>query len=164
MSTWWDAPNLAADLRFGLAAKHLPRTRDWGAFVALVLLAACGCNTSALYPVEGKVVDAQGNPIPGIHESNYVMFSQTGGGLTSSMGEIAADGSFRMFTETPGDGVPAGEYHVHLPRKHLDPEHTAPQVIDGRFESLENSGWTKTVEAKRNSFVLEVTPPRRKGR
>ena len=122
----------------------------------LALLVATGCNTTGLYPVTGVVVDDSGQPIPGIADSNYVMFAQVPDGLSSSMGDIRSDGSFTLFTNRPGDGVPPGEYLVYLPRKYLDPEHAAPQVIAGKFESIEHSGWTKTVEKKSNHFELKV--------
>jgi hypothetical protein len=143
-----------------------PSTREVkGRFYTVILvfggiLAAAGCNTSGLYPVSGTVVDASGNPIPGLDTSNYVMFAQVPEGTSSSMGEIQADGSFQLFTNKPGDGVPPGDYYVYLPRKYKDPEKAMPQVIAGKFESIDQSGWTKTVEKKRNHFVLEVTPAR----
>jgi hypothetical protein len=127
-------------------------------FLAASLCLAAGCNTSGLYPVTGEVVDASGKPIPGLEKSNYVMFAQVPDGTSSSMGEILADGSFRLFTNKPGDGVAPGDYYVYLPRKHLDPERAMPQLVAGKFESIEQSGWTKTVEKKRNHFVLEVSP------
>ena len=130
--------------------------------IALLLgLLLAGCNTSGLYPVTGVVVDDSGQPIAGIADSNYVMFAQVPDGLSSSMGDIRSDGSFTLFTNRPGDGVPPGDYHVYLPRKHLDPEHAAPQVIAGKFESIEHSGWTKTVEKKANHFELQVTTVRK---
>jgi len=134
-----------------------------GRFRTIILLAGCiclsaGCNASGMYPVTGMVVDANGKPIPGLEKSNYVMFAQVPDGISSSMGEIDADGSFRLFTDKPGDGVIPGDYYVYLPRKHLDPEKAMPQVINGKYENIDQSGWTKTVEKKRNHFVLEVTP------
>lgn len=133
-----------------------------GRLFAFILIFAClsiliaGCNPSGLYPVSGKVVDESGNAIPGLEKSNYVMFAQVPDGLSSSMGEINADGSFTLFTNKPGDGVLPGDYFVYLPRKHIDPEKAMPQVIVGKFESLDHSGWTKTVEKKRNHFELKV--------
>ena len=121
-----------------------------------------GCNTSGLYSVTGVVVDESGNPIPGLADSNYVMFAQVPDGISSSTGEIRSDGSFALFTNKPGDGVPPGDYLVYLPRKHLDPERAAAQVIAGKFENIEQSGWTKTVEKKRNHFELKVTLARRR--
>ena len=131
------------------------------AFISVVgmVLMFAGCNTSGLYPVTGAITDSAGNPIAGLEKSNYVMFAQVDG-ISSSMGDIQADGSFRLFTNKPGDGVPPGDYYVYLPRHHVDPERAMPQVISGKFENIDQLGWTKTVEKKRNHFVLEVTPAR----
>src|SRR5262245_43233704 len=96
-------------------------------------LLAAGCNTTGLYPVTGMVVDASGKPIPGLEKSNYILFAQVPDGISSSMGDIEADGSFKLFTNRPGDGVPPGEYYVYLPRKHQNPERTMPQVVSGKF-------------------------------
>jgi len=150
-------------------AENAPPTSSAnGKFNSIIVLASsillvAGCNSSGLYPVSGVVVDASGKPIPGLEKSNYVMFAQVPEGISSSMGEIQADGSFKLFTNRPGDGVAPGDYHVYLPRHHLDPERAMPQVIGGKFESIEQSGWTKTVEKKRNHFVLEVTPVAQRG-
>jgi hypothetical protein len=144
----------------------LPQRQNNGRVFAIMVVASiafvAGCNTSGLYPVSGIVVDESGNPIAGLENSNYVMFAQVPDGISSSMGEIKSDGSFAIFTNKPGDGVAPGDYHVYLPRKHLDPERAAPQVIAGKFESLEQSGWTKTVEKKRNHFELKVVLARRR--
>jgi hypothetical protein len=90
----------------------------------LVLSVLAGCNSSGKYPVRGKVTDKQGQPIPGL-EGSQIVFE---GASTSSVGEIAADGSFTLFTDRPGDGVPPGEYQVYIPRRRIDPEREAPQA------------------------------------
>jgi len=145
-----------------IAPPLLPTNGRYRTVICLItlLMLLAGCNTSGLYPVTGTVVDASGKPIPGLEKSNYVMFAQVPDGISSSMGEIEADGSFRLFTNKPGDGVPPGDYYIYLPRKHRDPEKAMPQVIADKFENINQSGWTKTVEKKRNHFVLEVTPAR----
>jgi hypothetical protein len=130
------------------------RKAGWLA-IAGFCLAIVGCSNSGYYQVHGKVVDRQGQPIPGL-EGSQIVFSATGGGTTSSIGEIAADGSFTMFTERPGDGVPPGEYVVYIPRRYIDPERPAPQVIDSKFEKLETSPLTAKVEAKTNTFEFKV--------
>jgi hypothetical protein len=117
-----------------------------------------GCSSSGNYPVRGKVVDPAGQPIPGL-EGSQIQFT----GPTSSVGEIAADGSFTLFTEKPGDGVPPGEYQVNIPRRYLDPEHPAPQAIDAKYEKLETSGLKVTVEPKTNTFEFKVNPSAKRG-
>jgi hypothetical protein len=106
------------------------------------------------YPVRGRVVDQQGQAIAGL-EGSQIIFTQVDG-LTSCVGEIGADGSFEMFTERPGDGVPPGKYQVHIPRRYLDPEHPAPQAVQGKYEKPDTSGLEATVEAKTNVFEFKV--------
>jgi hypothetical protein len=116
----------------------------------LVLLA--GCNSSGKYPVHGKVTDKQGQPIAGL-EGSQIVFEGTS---TSSVGEIAADGSYTLFTDRPGDGVPPGDYQVYIPRRRIDPEREAPQAINARFEKPQTSDLKATVEPKTNTFDFQV--------
>jgi hypothetical protein len=106
------------------------------------------------YPVRGKVVDSQGQAIPGL-EGSQIVFTQVDG-QSSSVGEIGADGSFEAFTMKPGDGVPPGKYTVHIPRRMLDPERAAPQAIQGKYEQPETSGLEANVEAKKNELEFKV--------
>lgn len=125
------------------------------------MTAAAGCSTAGYYPVRGRVVDPQGQPIPGL-EASQIVFSMVDG-PTSSVGEIAADGSFTMFTERPGDGVPPGKYYVHIPRRYLDPEHPAPLAIENKYERPDTSGLEATVEAKKNDFEFKVNTAGKRG-
>lgn len=120
----------------------------------LPLILAAGCNQSGNYPVSGKVTDKQGQPVAGL-EGSEMVFSGAATN-TSSVGEIAADGSFTLYTERPGDGVPPGEYQVYIPRRRLDPEREAPQSIDARFEKPQSSPLKATVEKKKNYFEFQV--------
>jgi hypothetical protein len=126
--------------------------------VLALLLAAAGCNSSGLYPVQGKIVDLKGNSIPGI-EGSQIHFSSLDGKI-SSVGEVQADGSFSLFTHKPGDGVQPGEYEIVIVRKWLDPEHAAPLAIDPKYESFATSGLKRTVEPKSNTFELKIQPVR----
>src|SRR5262245_61243861 len=105
---------------------------------AAVLLAgilAAGCSDAGRYPVQGKIVDPKGQPISGL-EGSQIVFTLVDG-LTSSVGEIKADGSFELFTDRLGDGVPPGEYQVHIARRYIDPERPAPQAIESKYEKPE---------------------------
>jgi hypothetical protein len=127
----------------------------WRLFaLALAGLLVVGCSSSGNYPVSGKVVDQQGQPIAGLAGSE-IYFSQPSTN-TSSVGEIAADGSFTMYTQRPGDGVPPGDYQVYIPRRRIDPEREAPQSIEAKFEKPESSGLQVTVEKKKNTFEFKV--------
>ena len=141
-----------------------PVTHRRGSWLSLVagLLLACGCSTAGYYPVRGKVVDSQGQPIAEL-ERSQIIFSLIGG-TTSSEGEIKSDGSFEVFTMKPGDGAPPGDYQVYIPRRYLDPEHPAPQVIDAKYENPDSSGLQATVDKKTNTFEFKVDRPATKRR
>lgn len=125
-----------------------------------IVLLVSGCSNSGFYPVSGKVVDSSGQPIAGL-EGSEIVFDQKDGN-NSSVGEIAADGSFHMFTMRPGDGVSPGNYTVYIPRRRIDPEREAPQSIEAKFEKPESSGLQATVEAKKNKFEFKVEPVKKK--
>jgi hypothetical protein len=120
--------------------------------VAICLTINGGCSSSGLYSVTGKVTDEAGQPIEGLTGSE-VSFE---GGSSSSVGEIQADGSFTLFTNKPGDGVPPGDYKVYFPRRRIDTEREAPQSIDTKFEKMETSGLEVKVEPKNNHFEFKV--------
>jgi len=132
----------------------------WSLLAVACVIVYGGCSSFGNYPVRGKVVDPSGQPIPGL-EGSQIGFTMVNG-PTTSVGEIAADGSFTLFTEKPGDGVPPGEYQVNIPRRYLDPEHPAPQAIDAKYEKLETSGLNVTVEPKTNTFEFKVNPAGKK--
>ena len=117
-----------------------------------------GCNTSGYFPVSGRVTDPAGQPIAALAGSQIVF-----NGATSSVGEIKEDGSFQLFTERPGDGVPPGDYEVCILRRYLDPERPAPQAIDSKYEKPETSGLKAKVEKKKNIFEFQIVPVSRRG-
>jgi len=125
-----------------------------GYVVLLGFVVSGGCSSGGYYSVQGKIVDQAGQPVAGL-EGSQIVFTLVDG-ATSSVGEIASDGSFTIFTDKPGDGAPPGKYQVHIARRYIDPEHPAPQVIDSKYEKPETSGLEATVEPKRNTFEFKV--------
>lgn len=113
-----------------------------------------GCFHSGFYPVAGRVVDPQGQPIAEL-EGWQIIFSQEDG-ISSSEGELGADGTFQAFTLRPRDGVPPGQYRVYIPRRYLDPETVAPAILDPIYERPETSPLRATVAAQRNYFEFRV--------
>ena len=111
-----------------------------------------GCSSTGLYSVTGKVTDETGQPIEGLAGSE-IMFE---GASSSSVGEIQPDGSYRLYTNKPGDGVPPGEYKVYFPRRRIDSEREAPQSIEAKFEKLETSALEAKVEPTSNRFDFHV--------
>jgi len=136
----------------------------WSAVAAtglLCLVLSGGCSSAGYYPVQGKVVDAAGQPIPGL-EGSEIVFTLVGG-QTSSIAPIEDDGSFHLYTDKPGDGAPPGEYQVYIPRRRIDAERAAPQVIDAKYEKPETSGLQATVDKKRNTLEFKVAKVAKRG-
>lgn len=76
------------------------------ALVCAVMLVACvGCGGRS--QVTGKVTFSDGTPLT-YGTVNFVSAD------TMCKGQIEKDGSYRMRTFKPGDGVPAGTYKIYL--------------------------------------------------
>jgi len=120
---------------------------------ALVACAA-GCG-QGLHPVHGKVTLPDGKPVPG---GMVVFEGQVGGKTISSRGEIAADGSFSMSTNTPGDGVPAGSYKVSVaPPGLANPDARPAPLFADKYSSFDSSGLTFEVKPGKNEFPIQVS-------
>src|SRR5262245_36789853 len=75
---------------------------------ALLLLLVAGCS-SRLAEVHGTVTLADGSPLT---RGQIVFEGEIDGAPVSARGEVKPDGSYRMSTYRPGDGVPPGKYRV----------------------------------------------------
>jgi hypothetical protein len=121
-----------------------------GAFLVLSL----GCGTSNIYPVEGQIVDAQGQPVTGL-KGGAVEFESVEVKASAS-GDIGPDGRFRMTTDRPGDGAHLGKHRVLVARPYFDPDTPAPRVIDAKYEQYETAELEVMVEPRRNVITLTV--------
>src|SRR5688572_27928264 len=87
-------------------------------FGSLVIAVAClffaGCGDRNLYFVSGKIVDMEGNRLPGIGGST-VEFDAVDG-KSRAMGSVQDDGSFRMTTTHANDGAWVGKQRVQTTR------------------------------------------------
>jgi hypothetical protein len=87
--------------------------RMWMAgFCVLLLLGGCGPRGGGAkpgtYPVSGKVVRADGQPLPG----GVVVFHPKDPPGNEAMGHVEKDGTFQMGTFGKADGVIPGRYAV----------------------------------------------------
>src|SRR5262245_11195366 len=136
--------------------------RRWQ-WLTLPMLVLAGCAPSK-YPVQGQVVWSDGTPAKEL-AGGLVVFESTQAAFCAR-GEIKEDGSFRLTTDRPEDGVAPGLYRVLLnqPRPDDDIRPRPPLPMDTRFEAFATSGLTYTVQPGKNEPTLTVARARRKGR
>jgi hypothetical protein len=72
-------------------------------------ITAAGCGRSGIHPVRGSVRYGDGSPVT----AGKVLVESSSAGV-GSWGSILPDGTFRMGTHAPTDGVPAGELRVAI--------------------------------------------------
>jgi len=131
------------------------------ALMSASLIAGCA---PSKFPVLGKVVWADGTPAKEL-AGGLVVFESTQAPFCAR-GEIKEDGSFRLTTDRPDDGVAPGLYRVLLnqPRPDDDIRPRPPLPMDTKFEAFATSGLTYTVQIGKNEPVLTVERARRKGK
>jgi hypothetical protein len=138
-------PSLSARLRRVLPVALAP-----------LLFVPAGCG-QPLYRVGGNVTYEDGTPVT----RGMVVFENVEGEKKiSPRGAIQADGSYRLSTYRPGDGVPAGRYRVLLaPPSPKDPERPEKPPFDARYTDFKTSGLEFEVKPGSNEFPIQVTRP-----
>ncbi len=119
-----------------------------------LLLFSAGCGRSDIYPVKGRVVDMQGQPIAGL-KGGSVEFESTNP-PSSANGVIEADGSFRLTTKVLGDGARLGKHRVMIMRPFFGSDSPRPFAIDPKYENSTTSGLEVTVQPRDNVVELKV--------
>ncbi|WP_435011563.1 hypothetical protein P12x_002879 [Tundrisphaera lichenicola] len=128
--------------------------RHWAA--AFLATAVVGCGESrpdvgvATYPVQGKVVLADGKPLT----SGIVVFVSGDEKTPPVSGMVTTDGTFSVMTAGVAPGAPAGEYMV---RVEVDPDTPAEgsssrkrsgPPFPGKYRKETTSGLTARVKAE----------------
>jgi hypothetical protein len=129
----------------------LRRSPTWA---VLGLLGAAGCGGD-LHPVRGKVTLDDGTPVNG---GMVVFQSKDTRDAVTARGEIQADGSYRLGTHKPGDGVPVGAYRVLIappPPENPDARFAAPP-FDERYTDFDTSGLEFVVQSSANEFPIQL--------
>ena len=115
-------------------------------FIGLVVISGCGKGVQ-FGEVSGSVT-FQGKPLP-----NAVVFFMPQSGPAAA-GATQADGTFKMVTRRPGDGVLLGPCKVAITP--ADPINS-PLPIPTKYTDAETSGLTANVEDGENVFDFELT-------
>jgi hypothetical protein len=123
----------------------------------VVLLSGCG---SGMATVEGNVVWQDGTPAKEL-QGSYVVFENPKLDV-SARGPIQPDGTFRLTTDKPDDGVPPGDYKVlifEVGRKALggpDSSQMEPSRMHSRYMDLEATDLTAEVKPGVNPITLKI--------
>ena len=126
-------------------------------FVAIALLSclAAGCSTKSTYPVEGKVVFADGSPATEL--AGYTVSFDSAEQKVGANGVVGADGTFRIGTFEDDDGAMPGNYRVALtpPAPPVD-EPPPATIIDKKYGDLDSSGLQAEIKPEDNVIELKV--------
>jgi len=147
--------------------RHWHRRAAGGALAALVFLASAGCG-SGMYPVQGKIVYADGKPATEL-AGGTVLFENPEARV-SAMGEISKGATFQLTSTKKNDGAPPGTYRVAIGAP--DPDEGKVQddtpkskrrksPVAEKYRNMETSGLRVTVERKKNEVTLTLDRPRR---
>jgi hypothetical protein len=121
----------------------------------LVGLALAGCSGKTA-PVEGRVKFQDGSDVSVL--AGYEVSFQLADGKTSSVGQIAPDGTFKLSTFGADDGAVPGQHRVAItPPQSPDPD-KPPQkpAIPAKYGDFNTSGLTAEIKPGRNPVELEL--------
>lgn len=129
---------------------------------SILILLPLGCSDNGqipTYPVSGKVVFADGTPLPG---GGLICLSDSDEASLSARGIINPDGTFTLGTYGEDDGAIAGRHLVAIdppiPENFNPDAGPPPRVIHPRFQHHDTSGLEFTVSAEDpNEITLEVS-------
>ena len=107
-----------------------------------------------VYPVKGKVLLANGEPVSG---GIITFHPKTNLGAEAS-GEIGPDGSFQLTTIVKNDGALPGSYTVSVDPyfKGGRPSKVPANRVPPKFEAPETSDLTAGVKAEDNNLTIEL--------
>jgi hypothetical protein len=105
---------------------------------ALAALALTGC-ADRLYPVHGTVALDDGTPVT---KGMIICERFEGGPAVSAQGEIRPDGTFRLGTTKPDNGLPPGKYRVLINAMDLSdlPDDKKDIPFDAKYLNFQTSG------------------------
>ena len=129
----------------------------WLLIIAAAMMAGCGGGDEALQ-VTGVVTGANGSPIQ--CESGSILFQPTGSGEKATgkhaTGSVAPDGTFKMMTKVPDDGVQPGQYKVVLQlwKSYRDGTLAVPK----KYGDASTTPLEATVDGEHTHFEFKVEP------
>ena len=108
------------------------------AAAALAALAFTGCGDRQ-YPVHGTVTLEDGTPVT---RGMIICERYDGGEPITAQGAIQPDGTYRLGTARPGDGLPPGRYKVLINPMDLSdlPDEKKDIPFDAKYLNFKSSG------------------------
>lgn len=129
--------------------------------LACVCVAAClalssGCGGQRTYPVQGKLVWADGSPAKEL--VGYTVTFESLEAQVGASGVVQSDGTFTVSTNNPNDGALPGKHRVALtPPEPLNIDGPRPKpAANERYHSLDTSGLEATVVKGSPTVELKV--------
>lgn len=128
---------------------------------AFAALSGCGDDRLPLYPVQGRVLDGQGQPAIG---AQVYFHSASGGseGIPTPVGKVDDQGDFHLTTYVEGDGAPEGEYAVTIiwpPPRTTPFEPVGGDQLNGTYADPKNPRLRFTVKADSENTVPAINLP-----
>jgi hypothetical protein len=144
------------------------------ALMAGLLVVTVGCSeddgVGVRYPVSGTIT-YKGEPVP---RGTVNFLPEAGTEIRPASGEIQPDGSYKLTTQTPGDGAMAGKYKVAISAMEVNEADyksktggTADQVavakasrkslIPVKYSGTMTSGLSAEVSSSQRTFDFELT-------
>ena len=120
------------------------------------IFASAGCDNKGTAPVSGKVKFKDGSDVSVL--AGYSLTFEAEGIKTSAVGEVAADGTFKLSTYGANDGALPGKYRVAiLPPANPDPDKppTKSKIL-GKYGDLRTSELNAEIKPGRNDIELTV--------
>jgi hypothetical protein len=122
--------------------------------LALAFLAGCGEGKTA--PVNGRVKFKDGSDASVL--AGYSLTFESDEGKSSAVGDVNADGTFKLSTFGANDGAVPGKYRVAINQPN-NPDPDKPPIkskLPAKYANLDSSGLTVEVKPGQNNIELEL--------
>ena len=123
-------------------------------FALLACLVGCGGGKTAT--VNGRVKMKDGSDVSVL--AGYSLTFEPVEGKTSAVGDINADGTFKLSTFGADDGAVPGKYRVAI-NQPSNPDPDKPPTkskLPAKYANLETSGLTAEIKPGQNNIELEL--------
>lgn len=139
--------------RFDVAPRRLRSYASWGA-AACVL--AVGCGETPTAQVSGRAEFIDGSPLTGAVRT--VTLSPTEDSTAkvrkAAQATIESDGSFKLYTRKPGDGVFKGDYAVVFTV--LKDPNLGGMLVPDMYGAKESTPFRVTIDADRSDLLYQL--------